>query len=189
MNSKRRGAAKSHGGSRVSDRKGANGADAMTASAMPDTTRRLEREDSRIRRKDLSRIHCLKKDLGLTEDNYRALLQGLTGKDSSKDMDYKERWRVICEMGKLKGGKGQNRASTAPKKYPGRPAIIPDKEALIGKIEALLTIAGRPWRYAHGIAKKMFGIDLVEWCDPDQLWRIAAALEYDRRRREKKEAQ
>ena len=52
-----------------------------------------------------------------------------------------------------------------------------------------MTIAGRPWGYAHGIAKKMFKIDLVEWCEPNQLWRIVAALEYDRRRREAKGAE
>jgi len=59
------------------------------------------------RKKDLARIHLLKKELGLTEENYRILLQGITGKDSSSTMDTKERWSVILEMTRLQG-KGKN---------------------------------------------------------------------------------
>ena len=140
------------------------------------------------RNKDLSRIHILKKELGLDEDNYRALLKGLTGKDSAGLLDAKERWRVLCEMGKLLNG-----GKEPPKKkgkHPGRPArpMGQGRDALIGKMEAHLAEAKRPWSYANSMAKHMFGVDLVQWLDADQLWRLVAALEYDQKRRETRAA-
>jgi phage gp16-like protein len=136
------------------------------------------------RNKDLSRIHIFKKDLGLDDDAYRTLLQGVTGKASARELDAKQRWRVMCEMSKLlNGGKEKPK-----KKYPGRPAVIPGKEALIGKVEALLTELKKPWAYAHSIAKTMTsgdvppGVDLLQWCDAEVIRKVVAALEYHRRR-------
>jgi phage gp16-like protein len=140
---------------------------------------------SDIRRgKDLKIIHICKKDLGLDDETYRDMLHSLTGKTSAKDMDYKERWQVLCEMQRLLGR--DNRLKAA-RKHPGRPANgIPGKDALIGKIEALLAEAKLPWAYVNGMAKKMFSIDVIQWCDPDQLWRIVAALEYNKNRKAEK---
>lgn len=73
----------------------------------------------------------------------------------------------------------------APKRFARRPKIkkaVPDKQALLGKIEAYLAEAGRPWAYVHGMARHMFKIERVEWCNADQLHRMVAALEYDARR-------
>ena len=56
------------------------------------------------------------------------------------------------------------------------------KQAMLEKIEAYLAEAARPWNYAHGMAKKMFQVDRLEFCTADQLHRIIAALEYDARR-------
>ncbi len=48
----------------------------------------------------LAKIHIGKKALGLDDDDYRAFLQGFTGKSSAKDMSTRERLQVIREMGK-----------------------------------------------------------------------------------------
>ena len=143
------------------------------------------------RNKELSRIHCLKKDLGLTDDEYRALLKGVTGKDSSKDLDYRERWHVLCEMGRL-GNKGKTpeestQAMRVPGRFPGEPTWPKEKAALGGKIKALLADAKRPWSYVHAMAKRMYGVDLAQWCEPAQLRGIVAALVKDQKRREAKE--
>ena len=140
------------------------------------------------RNKDLSRIHIMKKDLGYDDDFYRTLLQGITGKSSAKDMDYKERWRVMCEMARLLNG-GKAPSGGAKGRFPGEPpGWAADKAPLGGKIKALLADAKRPWAYVHAMAKRMFGRDLVQFCDTDQLWRIVAALEKDKRRREDRAA-
>ena len=68
--------------------------------------------------------------------------------------------------------------------YPGRPKNMNDmdKGRLLKKIEALLAEAGRPWNYAHGMARRMFTIERVQWCEPFQLHKIVAALMYDAKR-------
>ena len=60
------------------------------------------------------------------------------------------------------------------------------KDRLFTKIGALLADAGRGWAYADGCARKMFGLESVRFCDPDQLRRIVAALTYDQQRRAKR---
>jgi len=132
------------------------------------------------RTKDLARIHLAKKELGLDDDAYRALLQGVTKKTSSADLTARERWSVLKEMGRL-GAK-----SALPRRYPGRPAIVPlDKTALIQKIEAFLTEARRPWSYVNAIAWRMFKRNQVQDCDADELRRIVAALNYDAKRHDR----
>ena len=44
------------------------------------------------------------------------------------------------------------------------------------KIEALLAEARRPWSYADAIAKRMYRVERVAWCTPDQARGLVAAL-------------
>lgn len=127
------------------------------------------------RAKDLARIHLAAKELGLDEAAYRDVLRQLTGKDSAGAMDARQRWKVLQELGRMgakSGGPG----------FPGRPQTTRN-QALIGKIEALLADAKRPWSYVDAMAQRMFQHNQVKDCDADQLRRIVAALEIDRRRR------
>lgn len=132
------------------------------------------------RNKDLARIHLAKKELGLDEDAYRALLQGLTKKDSAAELTSKERWVVLGALGRL------GARSAQPRRYPGRPVIVhAEKADLIRKIEAFLTEAGRPWSYVNSIAWRMFKRNQVQDCDSDELRRIVAALNYDAKRHDR----
>jgi len=132
------------------------------------------------RSKDLARIHLAKKELGLDDDAYRTLLQGLVKKTSAADLTARERWHVLKALERL-GSK-----SAQAKRFPGRPAIVPlDKAALIGKIEAFLAEARRPWSYVNAIAWRMFKRNLVQDCDADELRRIVAALNYDAKRHDR----
>ncbi len=133
------------------------------------------------RTKDLARIHMAKKELGLDDDAYRALIQGTTGKSSSGDLTPRERIKLLQALQQL-GAPASTR-----KVFPGKPNNPPpDKDRLIAKIEAFLADAKRPWAYAHGMAKRMFKREQVQDCDPGELVRIVAALTYDARRREDK---
>ncbi len=133
------------------------------------------------RTRDLARIHLAKKELGLEEDTYRALLKATTGKDSAGALGPGERWKVLLELGRL-GAKSGAMAGTASS-HPGKPAMVPvEAVALISKIEAQLAEAKRPWAYAHGIAWRMFKKAQVQHCEPDELRKIVAALSYDAKR-------
>lgn len=127
----------------------------------------------------LAQIHIAKTQLGMDDDTYRAMLWAQARVQSARDLDHAGRAKVLAHMAHC-GAQLGRQAPTFPGK-PRRPQL--DRQALMDKIEAHLADAGRAWNYAHGMARKMFKIDRLEFCQSDQLWRIVAALEYDQKRR------
>lgn len=126
------------------------------------------------RKRDLARIHCLKKELALDDENYRAMLKTQTGKSSSADMDVKQRYAVINHMKTLAN---KPKASV----FMDRPASR-DMTPQLGKIEAYLAEAKRPWSYVNSMSKRIFKVERVQWLHPGQLGKIIAALETDAQR-------
>lgn len=124
------------------------------------------------------KIQIARRQLGLDDDAYYALLSRAAGVKSSTDLTPAQVGRVLAELERLgfkpkAGGKSAGRA----KPKPGA-----DRKAQVGKIEALLAEANRPWGYADAMAQRMFQVERVEWLDGDQLTRLIAALVYDARR-------
>jgi phage gp16-like protein len=123
-------------------------------------------------------VHIAKQQLGLTETEYRAALQKI-GVASSKNLtfpQYEEFLKTLKAAGFVLNGKKK-----APSYIPARKTTW-DKDPLMRKIGALLMGMKLSWNYADGIARRMFKVDCVSWCVPDQLHSIVAALEYKRRR-------
>lgn len=132
------------------------------------------------RRQQLARIHAGAKQLGLDDCTYRSLLERVTGKRSAGDMNVAERNAVIAELVRL--GFKEARRADGRKAFPGKPKTVAEVP-MLGKVEALLADAGRPWSYAHATAKQMFKVARVEWLSHDQLHRLVAALQVDANRR------
>jgi phage gp16-like protein len=116
----------------------------------------------------------------MDDDTYRQMLWTVARVESSKDLDEAGRRRVLEHL-RANGFKGKQPTS----KHPGRPHNI-DAQPQLKKVEALLADAGRPWVYADTLAKRMFHVDRVAFCNPDQLQRLIAALSYDQKRRAKR---
>jgi phage gp16-like protein len=119
-------------------------------------------------------IQIAKRDLGMDDTTYRALLQRVTGKTSSKDLSDKQGEEVINEftrLGFVKKSKPANK----------RPSVGVDRMPRMRKIEALLAEANRPWSYLNPILKNL-GRDKIEFCDVDDLSKIIAALMADAKR-------
>lgn len=136
------------------------------------------------RQAQLAKIHIAKKQLGLDDEAYRAMLWTVARVRSSKDLDEHGRERVIEH---LRRG-GFKPAAPARGQFPGRPHNV-DSSPQLRKVEALLADAGRPWDYADSLSKSMFNVDRVAWCNPAQLQSLIAALVMDQRRRRKKAAE
>lgn len=130
------------------------------------------------RQRLLAQIHIARKQLALDDDTYRQALQTLTGKASAKHLTLPE---LRCVMDDFV------RKGFVPKKAGKRPRPAQGRKALMSKIEALLADKGQSWHYAHCIAEHMFGLKRVDWLDGDQLWRLVAALEVQRRREAKRQ--
>ncbi len=140
------------------------------------------------RRRELAAIHVAKKQLGLDDDTYRAMLWTLGRVESAADLDHAGRQAVIEHL-RRRGFVRAQPATTqmsVPSDYGKKPAVSPDKQPLVDKIEALLADAARPWNYARSMAKRMFKFDALEFATAAQLRSLVAALEYDRRRRERR---
>lgn len=131
------------------------------------------------RKRQLTRIHVARQQLGLDEETYRSLLLRLTGVDSSARMTPVQRNAVITEMVRL--GFKDHRHTGAKRRWPGEPKDC-DAKPMLRKVRALLADSKRPWSYAHAMAKHMFGSARVEWLPDNNLHKLIAALEVDARR-------
>lgn len=130
------------------------------------------------RNPELAKIHIAKKDLGLDDDTYRSMLQAVAGVSSASALTPAG---VNAVLAHLKRCGWKPKTTRAGKK----PLVAVERTALIGKIEALLAEAGRPWSYADAMAQRMFSVDKTGWLRPNQLVRLIAALTYDAKRHER----
>jgi phage gp16-like protein len=139
-----------------------------------------------LRNRELAMIHIGAEQLGMdTKDknpdsDYHTMLWTVARVRSAGDLDFTTRKRVLEHLRsrgfKPRAGKNAD---------PDRPRNLQDpvRGPSLKKIGALLADAGRRWRYAHSMAKRMFHVDRCDWLDVDQLHSIIAALVIDQRRR------
>ncbi|WNL39846.1 regulatory protein GemA [Halomonas sp. PAMB 3232] len=125
----------------------------------------------------LAQIHIAKAQLGLGDEEYRAILARTAGVSSAKDLTNRTVGAVMHEFRRL--GFEPKPAKKAGRKAPRPPR---SRQNVMSKIEAMLTHAGRPWTYADGIAKRMFNVERVDWLDDDQLHRLMTGLIIDAKR-------
>jgi len=138
---------------------------------MRNTARQIDPEV--LRKREIAAIHVLKSQAGMSDDEYRALLEGVTGKSSAADLDRAERRRVLDRFAKM-GVK-----STARMR---RDRVGGDRQALLAKIDAQLAAAGRDRRYLATMVKRVTGADALEFCDPLRLQKLVIALTLDANR-------
>lgn len=127
-----------------------------------------------LRQANLAKIHIAKKDLGMDDDTYRALLARVAGVASAKDLNPRQVSAVLAEFQRLGWQPTSNPCAGRVRPQPAR-----SRQAVMGKVEALLAEAGRPWSYADAMAERMFRIERVEWLDDSQLHRLMQALIID----------
>lgn len=138
------------------------------------------------RRSRLAALHCAKRDLGLDDDAYRAMLTRLTGKESAADLSATELGWVLADL-RDKGWKGGRSRRQSP---PSRHKTRYDKTQA-DKIRALWINMGRqgivrnPAETAlNRYVKRMTGVEHVEWLDVRQAGRVIEALKSWRAREE-----
>ena len=150
--------------------RGAADAGGRTRSAGADAARRAK----------LAKIHIAKVQLGMDDSTYRDML-GSFGVESSKEADIQTLNAILFHLESC----GFVEKKTVKKGFK-KPLKVDEnrpESALLGKIEALLADGKLSWAYGHGIAKKMFGIERLDWCDCQQLRNVVAALEYNAKRK------
>jgi len=113
------------------------------------------------RRRDLAKIHIAAKELHLTEDAYRTLLESVAGVPSAANLDAAGRQEVLACLRRLGW---EPRAGTRPRPV-GAPA-----GPQAAKIAALWGALHRAGKVRHGDAAamrrfvvRMTGVEAVEW--------------------------
>lgn len=131
----------------------------------------------------LARIHCIRKERGWSEDEYRDILEARTGKRSAGDLGGAELARLVAALGgPTKPGKAR-----APHEWSWVDDAPVSKRPLLRKAIVLVGGAGIPRggqvAYVEGIARQMAAIPgggpvekPLRMCDEGELWRIVAAL-------------
>ena len=129
------------------------------------------------------KIHIAKKQLNLTDEDYRAILQSKGGVSSSKDLDHTGRERVLAYFQTM----GFKPKAATKNKRPSRPTPSVDAAPLVRRIRAqLISLDRKPDEYADGIAKQMLGTDapqFFEWCHLRDLTKISQALSVEQNRK------
>lgn len=127
-----------------------------------------------LRKRQIAQIHIAKSDLGLDDDTYRAMLMDVAGVNSSTKLTAKQRAAVL-ERFEARGWKNKKHRA---------PAVTAEKAPYVRKIGALLADMKLSWNYANGIAKQMFKKQRVQWCEPEQLRAVVAALAKEQTKRQ-----
>lgn len=133
------------------------------------------------RRGMIAKIKVAQKQLGMEDDVYRDVLAATTGLRSCKDMEVWQLERVLQKLEQL----GFAPTRSKPER---QPLHLAEHTPMINKIGAMLHQSGKSWAYAHGIARKMFGVEMVQRCDGEQMRKVLAALNYQAKREAHKAA-
>lgn len=119
------------------------------------------------RRERIKAIHVLKKQLGLDDDTYRAMLVKITGKDSSAKMNSGEQRGVLDEMRRLLNGHAWPGAKMRPA---GDAAAAPPGASQLAKIRAIWAdlremgaLKDASEKALRSFARRVTGRDAIEW--------------------------
>lgn len=127
------------------------------------------------RKSALAKIHLAKKQLGLDDDTYRAMLQSIGGVTTSANLTDQGLDNVIKHLAQC-GVQFTKKPKRAIGKAPHNLNSEAEKAKLMQKIGALLADQKLSWNYALGIARQMFRKEALEFCTGQELWAIVNAL-------------
>ena len=123
-------------------------------------------------------VHCAKKELGLDDGAYRAALEQVAGKSSSKDLSDAELGRVVEHFKRIgwrpKSGGDFNKNPSVRKVW----AIW----AELGKLGALHTPTPAGLR---AFCKNLVGVENPSWMSPEQLNKVIESLKVWQKRARK----
>lgn len=135
------------------------------------------------RRRDMAVIHMAKKQLGMDDGTYRDMLWAVARARSAADLDFTGLQRVRDHLSKCGFKPTQGKSPARDPEWVWIDTAAEDRRPLLRKLMMQLRSAGRKRAYAEGMARHMFHVGRLEFCSPNQLHAIVAALNKDTNRR------
>lgn len=132
------------------------------------------------RKSMIAKVKIAQKQLGMSDADYRAVLDAQFGVASCTKLTNRQLDELIRHFSAKGFVERTVRVRKGDKSVPSEKAM--NAKAMLSKIEALLaeigTREGRhvPWDYAAAILKRMYKVDKLEWAKPEQLRSVIAAL-------------
>lgn len=139
------------------------------------------------RRAAVVKVQIARKELGLQDDDYRSILERLTGRTSSADCSDAELGRVLDEF-KAKGWVprvvtgGQKAVSSrpgGPRSFPNRPADHPaakNARALWLSLWNLGEVRDSSEAALEAFARRQLKVDRLQWADQGPTYKLIEAL-------------
>lgn len=127
-----------------------------------------------VRRRELAMIHIAKKQLGMAEESYRAILWTIARVESAGDLDWAGRKQLLEHLKKC-GFKAR-----PPKRAGGREVEESPQAKMIVALWLELHNAGvvkdPSDRALNRWVKRMTGVDSLRWLKPQQMNSVVEAL-------------
>jgi hypothetical protein len=141
------------------------------------------------RNRELARIHIMKAELKLEDDDYRAQVHAMTGFDSAGACDWTGRKKLIAHLESLKRAYGMApRGARGARGGGGAPARA--RSPRTAKLDPLGRKVVAMWMALHdagvvrkstertldAYVKRMTGVESIAWCSADQKRRLVESL-------------
>ncbi len=112
--------------------------------------------------------------LGIDKETKAGMLMERYGRAHTTEISFQQADDFLNEL----ASKGFS-LRTFKRRYPNRPKNMDrggSRAEQLKKIEALLTIGGKPWNYANSLAARICKCDRIEWVADHDLYKIVTAL-------------
>ncbi len=136
------------------------------------------------KRRDLAKIHIARKELGMEEEDYRAMLQDVAGVGSSADLTVAGRSKVLRRLEKL-GWKPKTRKPR--QKITAREPVDRKIRALWLDLANLGAVRDRSEKALNSYVSRQTGVDRLDWLSSKQAEKVIEALKQWQSRVEKQQ--
>lgn len=120
----------------------------------------------------LATIHIARKRLGMIEDDYRAMLQRITGHRSAKDCDNLQLGMIMTEFERM----GFQSTARAARRAPAASSVARKARAMWISLGQLGAIDDSSEAKLELFGKRQLGVERLQWADERQGFRLIEAL-------------
>jgi len=140
----------------------------------------MDRPADAKRRDELAKIHIAKTRLGMSDDDYRAMLRSVAGVDSASKLDARGRASVLAHL--YKAGFRATKPNATPKDRAKRKSPASKIRALWLDLHGLGAVKDPSEAALSAFCHRMTGVDRAEWLNTDQANKVIEGLKDWRRR-------
>jgi phage gp16-like protein len=124
------------------------------------------------RRALLATVHIARKQLGMVEDDYRAVLRRVAGRGSAKDCDNLQLGRVLAEFERM----GFQSVARSRRRVPAASAVARKARARWISLGQLGAIEDASEERLESFGRRQVGVDRLQWADEREGFRLIEAL-------------